>query len=170
MLTTASESGYDYGSVPVAHIESERSLPAIFQNGSTKVQEFLYKITYYVRNPAGDEDLRYNLIFLPRGYQAFAQAKLLKPGQSGSAAGQASIVQYSRRLYTKVCLVFDHEITDARGEKVSEVCNNICGGVINPESGECNALETAVWAPNIPLSDSSRPVANQPNNGDFQNF
>ncbi|MDO8660672.1 MAG: hypothetical protein Q7K43_02175, partial [Candidatus Woesearchaeota archaeon] len=169
VLTTASESSSAFGSVPVAHVEAERSLPGVFQNGSVQTTEFLYKITYYVRNPESAEDLHYNLVFLPRGYQAFTKSKLLKPGQSGSAAGQASIVQYSRQLYTEVCLVFDREIADSRGEKVSEVCNNICGGVIDVESGECNALETAVWSPNIPVAGSSGTSA-PAGSGDFQNF
>ncbi len=156
--------------MPVAHVEAERSLPGTFQNGSVQSSEFLYKITYYVRNGDSSDDLRYNLVFLPRGYQAFTQSKLLAPGQVGSASGQTSIVRYSKQLYTEVCLVFDHDITDAKGKKVSQVCNNVCGGVIDPKTGTCAALETAVWNPVLPLSGTGSSSGTSGSAGDFQNF
>ncbi len=135
--------------VNIAHIEAERSKPALLENGTTGVLtgEYLYKITYFVKNPDGKQSLTYNVVLYPRSYSAFRPAKTIKAGETAGASGTGAIVKYSKNFYDKICLVFSPAIEGYQGETVKQVCNDVCGGVIDPLSRECLKLETAVWNP-----------------------
>lgn len=141
--------GPDGEPVNIAHIEASRSAPATFfnQTGGQQTTEYLYKITYFIKNPEDEEDLEYNLVFKPQGYVAFNQDKVLKDDSTASASGNDAIVQYSKNLYTEVCLTFKPAIKGFAGETATEVCNTICGGIIDPITNACKPLETANWSP-----------------------
>ncbi|MBI4439597.1 hypothetical protein HY638_01335 [Candidatus Woesearchaeota archaeon] len=88
---------------------------------------YFYKITFNVQNP---ENSGMNMAFNVRISGAggtkmlYAQSLIAKPGKSLGRSGKTPIVQYSKKLYDKACIVFDSEISIATARK-KEVCNEI---------------------------------------------
>ncbi|MBI4439600.1 hypothetical protein HY638_01350 [Candidatus Woesearchaeota archaeon] len=54
----------------------------------------------------------------------YAQSLVANPGKSLGRTGKTPIVQYSKKIYDKACIVFDSEISIATARK-KEVCNEI---------------------------------------------
>lgn len=110
-----------------AHIEATRTEPILTPTG----EEFIYKITFNVRNgdydkdPRAPEEMHVNVIL--RGDKTvtlFKQEQKVKRGSSFGRIGRNAIVQDSTAFYNEICLTFDK--TPLRW-KVSnnEVCNTI---------------------------------------------
>lgn len=122
-----------------AHVEGQRSQPVISVNpdGTTKT-EYLYKITYSIRNPQKKENNAYQLrFFYPGGsYDWFPNWQPLPKGTTISATGGSAIVSYSTRMYTRVCLVFQKSV-EVNGQSTMQVCNTIVqyGGGATPIAG-----------------------------------
>ncbi|MBI2659039.1 hypothetical protein HYX05_02990 [Candidatus Woesearchaeota archaeon] len=93
-----------------AHVEATRSEPLITPTGV----EFLYKITFNIRNgdydedPRAPEEMEYNVVLKgERTVSVFRQPQTVERGSSSGRAGSSAIVKYSPALYTRVCLQFD---------------------------------------------------------------
>ncbi|GEM_PF-2604318 len=110
-----------------AHIEATRSNPAATGNAT----EFIYKITFNVRNGDYEKDLRapeemkINVILLgQRSVTLFKQDQVIKRGSSFGKSGKDAIVKASNTLYSQVCIRFD-KIPAKWKIKDKELCNNI---------------------------------------------
>ncbi len=122
-----------------AHVEGQRSQPIVSVNpdGTTKT-EYLYKITYSIRNPQKKENNAYQMrFFYPGGsYDWFPDWQPLPKGTAITATGGSAIVSYSTRMYTRVCLIFQKSV-EVSGQSTLQVCNNIVqyGGGATPIAG-----------------------------------
>ena len=130
----------------IAHVEGERSQAANSINGSVQVSQWLYKITYAIRNPYRKEKNGFQLRFFYEGgsYDWFTGFQAFNKGAYIQAIGPGAIVAYSERTYTKVCLVFENTV-EINGEATRQVCNNIAGYAGNataPYKPSVNATTT----------------------------
>lgn len=110
-----------------AHIEATRTEAIQTETG----REFIYKITFNVRNGDFDKDLRapeeMNVNVILKGEQTipvFRQDQEVKRGSTLGRTGRNAIVKSSAALYNEICLTFDK--TPLRW-KISgkEICNTI---------------------------------------------
>ncbi|MBS3104881.1 hypothetical protein J4234_01345 [Candidatus Woesearchaeota archaeon] len=141
-----------------AHIEATRSEPLITPTGV----EFLYKITFNVRNGDYENDRRapeqMNVNVFLRGERTatvFKQDQTVKRGSSFGKIGRNAIVKYSTTLYTEVCLTFDQIPLRWKLDN-GELCNTIvtAGGAATP----------------VASSGASAPSAGSSGTGEFNDF
>ncbi|HLC65458.1 MAG TPA: hypothetical protein VJI46_05040, partial [Candidatus Nanoarchaeia archaeon] len=88
---------------------------------------YFYKITFDVQNPDNSgQNMAFNVrISGPGGTKnLYSQGLIAKPGKKLGRSGKTPIVQYSKKIYDKVCIVFDTQIKIATDNK-KEVCNEI---------------------------------------------
>lgn len=121
------------------HIEGEMLAPGVGVENYTAYYDILYKVSYFVRN-TNDDTNRYNIVFYTADGQKlfyFQQAKEISAGGSARASGTNMLVDYSRNVYTEVCLVLEDGISDYFGNSASSVCNKISGydGPVTPYGG-----------------------------------
>jgi len=139
-----------------AHIEASRTVPIIlppgvesgdaasgFTNESQGSQgpdahgivrprvEYLYKITYNVRNgryttdPQALQTMRFNVYLKGEREVPLYSTKIeIKKGSAFGASGQSAIVQYSNYRYDKICIRFDN-VPSAWSLSGNELCNMI---------------------------------------------
>ncbi len=113
---------------PAAHVEGERQ-DLSFVDGGNESNEFLYKLSFGVRNPLNSEKtLKVNVelsgeetTLLYDEYQSVAQ------DDTFSRSGDNILIQYSDKRYNQICLVFKEAISKGDGTSVSRVCNSIVG-------------------------------------------
>lgn len=131
-----------------AHVEATRTKP-ITADGAT---EFLYKITFNVKN--GDyekdvrapEEMRINVMLIgERSIDVFKQDQAVKRGTSFGKSGKNAIVKYSGTFYSQVCIRFD-KVPEKWKIKDKLLCN-----VIQESSEE----PTTIKVPAAPGSGSS---------------
>ncbi len=110
-----------------AHIEGTRT--QAIQTGTG--QEFVYKITFSIRNgdyskdPRAPEEMNFNVVLRgERTANVFKQDQKVERGSSFSRTGRSAIVQESTALYSQVCIVFD-EIPLRWKLDDKELCNSI---------------------------------------------
>ena len=110
-----------------AHIEATRSEPIQAINAT----EFIYKITFNVRNgdydkdPRAPEEININVVLKgQRTANVFKQEQKVKRGSSFGRTGRNAIVQDSNVLYTEVCLTFDRIPLRWKLDN-GELCNTI---------------------------------------------
>lgn len=150
------EEGIAYAETPQgfaqvgAHIEASRTEPAITETGNP---EYIYKITYAIRNgdydndPKAPEKMRYNVILKgQRTASLYRENQELKRGSTVKKSGSSSIVQDSSFYYNQVCIQFDQvpykwKISD------NELCNTIqsAGGAtsLSPGTGTSASSSTS---------------------------
>ena len=133
----------------VAHVEGERSGATV--NGSTP--QYLYKVTYAIRNPQKSEPNGYLIRFFFDGgsFDWFGQ-DIYQPfnkGQYIQAIGTQALVGYSERLYTRVCLVFQKTV-EVSGQTTRQVCNTLVS---------YQGRETAPYGVNGTIAPTTGPVA-----------
>ncbi|MBI2650350.1 hypothetical protein HYX04_03475 [Candidatus Woesearchaeota archaeon] len=94
-----------------AHIEATKTEPITTENGTT---QFIYKITFNVRNgdydkdPRAPEEMNINVVLKgERTANVFRQEQKVKRGSSFGRVGSNAIVQDSKISYNEVCLAFD---------------------------------------------------------------
>jgi|GEM_PF-6077060 hypothetical protein len=123
-----------------AHIEATRTEPLLTPTG----QEFIYKITFRVKNGDYDKDrrapeeMKVNVILKgEKTATVFKQEQKVKRGSSFGRAGRNAIVKESKVFYNEVCLTFDN--VPFRW-KVSN--NEICNSIVE-SSGAPTAVSTA---------------------------
>jgi len=96
--------------------------------------EYLYKYTFHVK--ATTEDLKFDVkVSGPGGSKYLLEDKELDGDESGDGDGyyatnENAIVEYSRKLYTKICIEFDDGPENFEGEEVDKVCNKISAAAI----------------------------------------
>ncbi len=110
-----------------AHIEATRT--QAIQTGTG--QEFIYKITFSIRNgdfakdPRAPEEMNFNVVLRgERTVNVFKQDQKVERGSSFSRTGRSAIVQESTTLFTQVCILFD-EIPLRWKLDNKELCNSI---------------------------------------------
>ena len=111
-----------------AHIEATRTKPIINENGTT---QFIYKITFNVRNGDFDKDTRapeeMNINVVLKGQKTvnvFKKDQRVKRGSSFGRVGSNAIVQDSSTVFNQVCLKFDKIPLRWKIEN-KEICNTI---------------------------------------------
>jgi hypothetical protein len=130
--------------LPVAHVEAERSLPIEIPNAQgVIVPHWLYRWTYYLRNPMQD-NLRYNIVFSGPGgqYSWWPSPQELASGASAGIAGSAAIPVMSNKDYRQICITLSPRVPGYDGKRVDEVCNTIVeygGGATAPYPPPPNA-------------------------------
>ncbi|MBU1005059.1 MAG: hypothetical protein KJ561_04485 [Nanoarchaeota archaeon] len=123
-----------------AHIEGERT-QITYPNGSV---EYLYKITYGIKNPITDasghesDSINYNVyLYGSRTVKLFSGDREVEPGDEvrGMGSNEGAIPpRYSASSYTRVCIKFRDDITTASGKEASEVCSPISSYSGSPSS------------------------------------
>lgn len=117
----------------VAEIQGEKSLPiaAVDEQGNPYDMR-LYKTTFAITNPNPQITITYNIQFRTDNGDIFnwhPEMQALSPGSTGYATEQNPILEYGKRDYTKVCLVFNPGIVDYNanwhGKTVKEWCSPI---------------------------------------------
>ncbi len=110
-----------------AHIEATRTEPLITPTG----REFIYKITFNVRNgdyakdPRAPEEMGINVVLKgQRTAKVFRQNKIIKRGASFGRVGISAIVKSSTAFYGQVCLTFDNIPLRWKLDN-KELCNTI---------------------------------------------
>ena len=114
-----------------AHIEASRSHAAELPPGLNATQEFLYKVTFNVKNgdwdkdPSALEKMRFNVQFRgERTVIVFKENIELDKGKTFARIGASAIVKYSRFKYSEICLVFD-KVPSSWSLDSNELCNKI---------------------------------------------
>jgi hypothetical protein len=110
-----------------AHVEGQRSSPVESVNpDGTKKTEYLYKVTFAIRNPQKKDANAYQLrFFYPGGsYDWFPGWQPLHKGDYIVQSGAGALVAYSTKQYTLVCLVFQNSV-EVNGQSTRQVCNTI---------------------------------------------
>ncbi len=121
----------------IAHVEGEKTaIP-----GPDKT-EYIYKLTLAVRNPKNSryEKLKFNVYLVrDKEVQLYPQYLEVEDGDSftrgeGQREGEKvtydkqhgpPIVQYSPYNYNQICIRFEQDIINAKGEPQREICNKI---------------------------------------------
>ncbi|MEK6808736.1 MAG: hypothetical protein AABY14_03555, partial [Nanoarchaeota archaeon] len=127
------EEGIAYAETPqglaqvAAHIEATRTEPLLTPTG----REFIYKITFNVRNGDYDKDPRapeeMNINIILRGEKTvtiFKQEQRVKRGSSFGRTGRNAIAQDSTAFYNEICLTFD-QVPFRWKVSNNEICNTI---------------------------------------------
>jgi hypothetical protein len=142
-----------------AHIEASRSLPIEPPEESEEEKEYIYKITFNVKNgefdkdPNAIEELRFDVKL--RGateVDLFTSKFKVKQGESfgrtGSDPNNGAIVLASRALFDEICLIFD-EIPFSWTEKTLKNENELCNKIAEPKT-EATTLEQETAAEQAP--------------------
>ena len=110
-----------------AHIEATRTEAIETPTG----REFIYKITFNVRNgdfdkdPRAPEEMNINVILKgDRTATVFKQDQTVKRGSSFGRTGRNAIVQDSKAFFNEVCLTFD-KVPFRWKVSNNEICNTI---------------------------------------------
>jgi hypothetical protein len=141
--------------VPVAHVEAERSLPISFIDDEGRpVTQWLYRWTFYVRNPTND-DLRYNILFTGPGvsYTWWPEPQELSSGAAAGQSGSAAIPVTSTKDYRQICITLKPSIPAYDGKTTDSVCNSIIqyeGGATAPYGPPPNATGPLPGLPGLP--------------------
>jgi hypothetical protein len=109
-----------------AHIEGERMQPAVNVNATVQTSEYLYKVTYAVRNPNTDQPNAFQIRFFHEGgsYDWYPAFRPFSKGAYIQAIGTNAVVAYSTKYYTRVCIIFQESV-EVSGTTTRQVCNNI---------------------------------------------
>ncbi len=137
-------SGVAYAETPqgiaqvAAHIEATKTEPIIRSTatttqGTTQDIEFIYKITFNIRNGDYEKDLKapevmkFNVVLKGNDLQkeVFNKDKELQRGSTLGRIGKEAIVQYSKQSYNQVCIQFKGEIPQKWRLGDSTLCNSI---------------------------------------------
>ena len=134
-LTMTTPSGM---TTAVAHVEGQRT-KLEFQNNSETVTSYIYKITFYVKNPSysGIDSFDFNVYLYREGKAQTTLLKehqKLKEGQYYHKTGTTMVVQESSNYYDIICIHFNKVLSVGEGEEASEVCNRIAGYTGSAES------------------------------------
>ena len=130
-----------------AHIEARRTEAIETDTG----QEFIYMITFNIRNgdydkdPRAPEEMNVNVLLKgERRVNVFKNDVEIKRGSTFGRMGRNAIVQESQFLYTQVCIVFD-EIPLRWKLEDKELCNSIVesSGEPTPISGTTTTTTTS---------------------------
>ncbi|MBI3034928.1 hypothetical protein HYY71_01265 [Candidatus Woesearchaeota archaeon] len=110
-----------------AHIEATRSEPIETPEG----REFIYKITFNVRNgdfdkdPRAPEKMKFNVVLKgERTANVFRQEQEVKRGSSFGRTGRNAIVQDSRAFFNEICMTFDETPLRWKVDD-NKICNTI---------------------------------------------
>ncbi|MBI2660460.1 transglycosylase SLT domain-containing protein [Candidatus Woesearchaeota archaeon] len=128
-----------------AHIEATRTEPILTPTG----QEFIYKITFNVRNgdydkdPNAPEEMNVNVVLRgERTVAIFKQDQTVKRGSSFGRIGRNAIAQDSTAFYNEICLTFDK--TPLRWKTSNgEICNTIVESSGAPSTVATSTTATA---------------------------
>ncbi len=138
-------------SAVAAHIEASISHPAELPPGSEEQREFLYKITFNIKNGDWDKDpkalekMRFNIKLKgERTIDVYDQELELNRGDQLGRIGANAIVQYSNFRYKQICIEFD-KVPSSWSLDNKELCNRIMPAPSEPlrieESAEVTAEE-----------------------------
>ncbi len=140
-----------------AHIEATRTEPIITENGTT---QFIYKITFNVRNgdydkdPRAPEEMNINVILKrEKTVNVFKKEQKVKRGSTFGRTGSNAIVQDSSTFFNQVCLKFDKipfrwKISD------KEICNAIVESSTTPTTITTTTTTTTTGtAPESEIND-----------------
>ena len=129
------DEGIAWGETPqglaqvAAHIEATRSEAIITPTGT----EFIYKITFNVRNGDYEKDRRapeqMNINVVLKGERTvnlFRQDQSVKRGSSFGRTGRNAIAKSSTSFYNEICLTFD-KVPFRWKVSNNEICNTIVG-------------------------------------------
>ncbi|MEK6943586.1 MAG: hypothetical protein AABX00_05980 [Nanoarchaeota archaeon] len=143
-INTGSSEGIAFADTPqgvaqvATHIEATRTQPIQSDTGT----EYVYKITFSVRNGDYEEDLRapekMNIKVIIKGQtesKLFKNDVEVKRGTTFGRAGTKAIVKQSKKLYDKVCIEFD-QIPEKWHIENKQLCNKVI-----EENGEPLSLE-----------------------------
>ena len=127
-----------------AHIEGTRTEPLYTDKG----QEFIYKITFNVRNgdyekdPRAPQEMNFNVVLKgERTVTLFKQDQKVKRGSSFGRTGRNAIAKSSTAYYSQVCLKFDN--TPSRW-KISD--NEICNSIVQSSGVPTSVTSTSTTA------------------------
>ncbi|MBI4143272.1 hypothetical protein HY487_00140, partial [Candidatus Woesearchaeota archaeon] len=127
-----------------AHIEATRTEPILTPTG----QEFIYKITFNVRNgdydkdPNAPEEMHVNVVLRgERTVAIFKQEQKVKRGSSFGRIGRNAIAQDSTAFYNEICLTFDQTPLKWKTSN-GEICNTIVESSGAPSTVATTATST----------------------------
>ncbi|MBI2559092.1 hypothetical protein HYW20_07260 [Candidatus Woesearchaeota archaeon] len=113
-----------------AHVEATRTKPISGLDGT----EFIYKITFNVRNgdfkkdPRAPEEMSINIVLKGQNTaRVFRNNIKIERGDTFGRVGSSAIVQDSNFLYSKVCITFD-KVPFKWSIDGNELCNKIIEG------------------------------------------
>jgi len=158
-----SQEGVAYAETPQglaqigAHIEATRTQPIVNETGFTN---FIYKITFNVRNGDFEKDVRapenmtINVLIVPQGKQPNQGIKLfkkdisIKRGSSFGRAGSQAIVKSTKNVYDKVCLTFDKIPIKWKLKEENKISGRwaLCNTIVQ-STGEPTTIELGTTAP-----------------------
>ncbi len=130
-----------------AHVEATRTEPIRNVNGT----EFIYKITFNVRNgdfdkdPRAPEKMKINLVIKgDKTVKIFKKDIEIKRGSSFGRTGRGAIVQSSKSLFSQICITFDQLPLRWKLDN-NELCNTIVqsSGVPTPIGSSTASTSTA---------------------------
>jgi len=122
--------------VATASIQGEKSLPiAAVDEQGMPVDKRKYKVTYAIRNPYEEQDIKYNIQFRTddgNTYNWYTEWQSLSPGTyagtSATIAEDTPLLDYGTKDYKTVCIIFSPAIVDYHtfaGRKIKEWCSDI---------------------------------------------
>ena len=113
---------------PAAHVEGERHDLSFREEGQTK-GEYLYKLSYAVKNPDNSGQKIAFIVELRKGrskpLRLNNETIVVGEGDIHSKAGKKIHVEYMNQSYNKICLVFPGGIQSRKDETINELCNDI---------------------------------------------
>jgi hypothetical protein len=112
------------GTLDIAvHVEGQKD-PLIYDEGAGQTSEFLYKLTYVVKNPS-KKPLTFNVVVEgeQRTARLYDKDVVVDPGSQSTRMGNSAIVQYSNFDYKRVCIRFGMKPQSL--DIPNEVCNMI---------------------------------------------
>lgn len=118
--------------IPVAHIEASKRTVA-YQDGNQTPTEYLYTISFGLRNPEeSEQEIVFNVLlrgprsrWLWQDDNGLPKDEKLAEGAEFKKAGKDMALLYLNEEYTQVCLVFNTGIPNADGETIGQLCNAI---------------------------------------------
>ena len=127
--------------------------------GLNATQEFLYKITFNVKNGDWDKDpqalekMRFNVQLRgQRTVNVFKKGIELDKGKIFARIGASAIVQYSNFRYNEICLVFD-KVPSSWSLDSNELCNKIPAPPTAPTKIEIEEAEQQEKEPEEEIND-----------------
>ncbi len=140
-----------------AHVEATRTKPISGLNGT----EFIYKITFNVRNgdfdkdPRAPEEMNINIVLKgQKTARVFKNNIKIERGDTFGRVGSSAIVQDSNFLYREVCITFD-KVPFKWSIDGNELCNSIIegSGEPTPLSGKPSSSGTGSTSPGNDIND-----------------
>lgn len=91
-----------------------------------KSSEYLYKITYAIKNPTDDDEWYYNVVF-DDGTEYYDGYDSVPPGETVAYTKKNMIVFYESEKYERLCLVFQ--------ESIQGIGNKVCNKFVDEAGG-----------------------------------